>query len=233
MSSELGGIVASIDLRHHWTGVRDQGSRPACLACAASDCHSHAQSLAHRLSAEYLFYFGAQRMPGGDHSGGLTFDAADEALRNDGQPDEAVWPYQATVSKTWTPPKASKLWLAAMTHLNAQPTGIVDALRLGRPVILGIRLVPGFNRVQTPPHIINPRGRAAGGHAVLVVGAGRSPTSSEDDLLMIRNSWGFAWGAGGHAWLPVEYLKDRLIGSCVLDAAGVQQEEGVRHVDGK
>lgn len=233
MSSALGGIAASIDLRLFWTGVRDQGSRPSCLACAASDGHSHAHSLPHRLSAEYLFYFGARRMPGGDHSGGLTFDAVDAALRNEGQPDEVAWPYQAKEPDPWTPPATQKVWIAGLVPVPLQAAGILSALRSGNPVVLGVRLVPGFNRVRTPPYIVDPAGRAAGGHALLVVGSGRRSTSGDDDLLMIRNSWGFAWGEGGHAWLPMEYLSDKLIGSYVLDAAGVRSKEGEQHVGSK
>ena len=221
MSSELGGIAASVDLRPFWTGVRDQGSRPSCLACAASDGHSHARSLPHRLSAEYLFYFGAQRMPGGDHSAGLTFEAADAALRNDGQPNEAVWPYQIKEPDPWAPPEVPKVWLAGLVSLTSS-TSVFEALRSGHPVVVGLRLTPGFNRVQKAPHIVDPGGRAAGGHAVLVVGTGRRTTSGDDDLLMIRNSWGFAWGEGGHAWLPAEYLNDKLVGSRVLSATGVR-----------
>lgn len=221
MSSELGGIAASVDLRPFWTGVRDQGSRPSCLACAASDGHSHAQSLPHRLSAEYLFYFGAQRMPGGDHGAGLTFEAADVALRNDGQPNEAVWPYQTKEPDPWAPPIAPKVWLADLVPF-APPKSVFEILRSGHPVVLGVRLTPGFNRVQKAPHIVDPSGRPAGGHAVLVVGIGRRTTSGDDDLLMIRNSWGFAWGEGGHAWLPADYLNDKLIGSRVLNATGVR-----------
>lgn len=215
MTSALGGIAASVDLRPFWTGVRDQGGRPACLACAASDGHCHSRTLTHRLSAEYLFYFGAQRMPGGDYSAGLTFEAADGALRYDGQPDEVVWPYQVKEPSTWSPPKADKVWHAGLQPL-ATVSDIFAALHASQPIVLGLRLVNGFNRVQVAPHIIDSNGRAAGGHAVLVVGAGRRQTAGSDDLLMIRNSWGIGWGEGGHAWLPAEYLNDKYIGSRLL-----------------
>lgn len=211
----LGGIAASVDLRAFWTGVRDQGSRPACLPCAASDGHCHARTLSHRLSAEYLFYFGSKRMPGGDHRAGLTFAAADDALRHDGQPDEGVWPYQQREPNPWSPPATAELWHARLEPVT-DASQIVAALGAGQSVVLGIRLVPGFNRVQAAPHIIDSSGRAAGGHAVLVVGLGRRPGSKFDDLLMIRNSWGFGWGEGGYAWLPSEYLVDKHIGSRVL-----------------
>lgn len=212
MSSSLGGIPASVDLRALFTGVRDQGDRQSCLACAVADGHGHAHGLDHRLSVEYLFYHGVQRMPGKDFRAGLTFDAADAALRAEGQPDELAWPYQATHPSPWTSPPVAKLWFGGLEPVVADGSSVFDALQSGSPVIVGLRLVPGFNRVQQAPHIVNPAGPVAGGHAVLAVGIGRRSSAQHDDLLMIRNSWGFGWGVGGHAWLPVEYLADKLVG---------------------
>ena len=82
--SEVGGIEVEADLRAHWTGVRDQGARPTCLACAASDAHAHAHALAHPLSVEYVFFKAAQQMPGKATPSGLTLDATAAALRADG-----------------------------------------------------------------------------------------------------------------------------------------------------
>jgi hypothetical protein len=161
-------------------------------------------------------------MPGGDYSGGLNFDASDAALRLDGQPEEDVWPYQRKEPVPWTPPAAPKLWKAGLQPLPGTAE-VFNAVLAGKAVVLGIRLVPGFNRAQTAPHIIDPSGKPAGGHAVLVVGTGRRQTAQTDDLLMIRNSWGSGWGDGGHAWLPAEYLVDKHIGSRVLDAPGAPQ----------
>ncbi|MDP1611878.1 MAG: C1 family peptidase [Sulfuritalea sp.] len=207
----LGGIPASVDLRGSWVGVRDQGSRPTCLACAGSDGHSAVHRLNHRLSAEYLFYHGAQQMPLKDHSNGLTFEATNLALNSNGQPTELDWPYQATHPSPWIPPSVKKLWFGGLSKLSTVAS-IFDAVNQRIPVVIGVRLVSGFNKVQKAPHIIDPSGPAVGGHAVLAVGIGRRPSAVTDDLLMIRNSWGFSWGEGGHAWLPVEYLKDKLIG---------------------
>jgi C1A family cysteine protease len=58
-----------------------------------------------------------------------------------------------------------------------------------------------------------PGDRAVGGHAVLAVGyddamriknvnGGAETTGA----LLIRNSWGTAWGAAGYGWLPYEYV---------------------------
>lgn len=214
--SEVGGIVVEADLRNAWTGVRDQGSRPTCLACTASDAHAYAHGLMHPLSAEYLFFAGSKSASNLNVANGLTFGAADDALRNDGQPNELEWPYQSTTPDPWTPPPLTTLWHGGLNPCAEKVAGVVDALRAGMPVVLGVRLVPGFNRVQKSPFIIDTTGTAIGGHGVLGVGLGRSLNGGALDLVLVRNSWGFRWGFGGHAWLPLSYLNKELIDSRIL-----------------
>jgi hypothetical protein len=214
--SEVGGIAVEADIRHAWVGVRDQGPRPTCLACAASDAHSHAHGLTHQLSAEYLFYTGLKRAQHLNAASGLTLGAAEEALRNDGQPRELEWPYQTKTPDPWTPPSLTTLWYGGLDLCGGNAIGVVDALRAGMPVVLGLRLVPGFNHVQKSPFIIETTGIPVGRHGVLGVGLGASLKGGIIDLVLIRNSWGFRWGFGGHAWLPLSYLDDKLIGSRIL-----------------
>ena len=207
-----------VDLRTHWTGVRDQGARSSCLACATSDAHSFAQEVPHPLSAEYLFFHSAQQMPAGDVSNGLTFEAADTALRGHGQPHEVEWPYQALQPQPWTAPDVTELWRGGY-GISLKVPEIINALRSGCAAILGLRMVRGFYQVSAPHYIIDPEGVPVGGHAVLAVGLGRLPGSKSPDLLLVRNSWGFRWGFGGHAWLPAQYLHDKLIDSRVVTAS--------------
>ncbi len=214
--SEVGGIVVEADVRGAWTGVRDQGARPTCLACAVSDAHAQAHGLEHPLSAEFLFYAGFKRAPFLNAANGLTLGAADEALRRDGQPNELEWPYQAKTPDPWTPPSLTEFWFGGLDQSAADGASVADALRAGMPVVLGLRLVPGFNRVQKAPYIIETAGSPIGGHGVLGVGLGASVEGGAIDLVLIRNSWGFRWGFGGHAWLPLTYLNDKLIGSRTL-----------------
>jgi hypothetical protein len=216
--SKIGGIVVVADMRGAWTEVRDQGARPTCVACAVSDAHAHAHSLEHPLSAEFLFHAGFQRYPSLNVGKGMTLAAADAALRNDGQPNELEWPYQAAMPDPWTPPAVSTLWYGSLEQRISDAAGAINSLRAGMPLVLGLRLVPGFNRVQASPYIIDESGPAVGGHCVLGVGLGASTSGGAIDLMLIRNSWGFRWGFGGHAWLPLIYLNDKLIGSRTLTA---------------
>lgn len=215
----MGGIPALVDLRALCGTVRDQGARQSCLACAASDAHGVGHGLAHALSAEYLFYYAAQRMPGASPHGGLSFHAADQALRCEGQPDETLWPYQPVGPSPWLPPPVLQVWRGNLQTVPPSEAEVFHALYAGSPVILGLKMVPGFRRVQVPPYIVDPTGTPAGGHAVVAVGVGRRPGALTDDLVMVRNSWGLGWGCEGHAWLPREYLKDKLVECSTVNAS--------------
>lgn len=211
MSAQIGGITVSVDMRGSYPLIRDQGARPSCVACAVSDAHGAGHQLDHGLSAEYLLYHAAQYMSGGHAGNGLSFDAADLALQQAGQPHEHEWPYQMVQPDPWEPPKVGQTWHGTVQGTGAELTKIFDALGARSPVVMGLRLVNGFRRVQHPPHIVDEAGPAGGRHAVVAVGKGRRPSSPADDLVLIRNSWGPAWGSDGHAWLTREYLMQHLV----------------------
>lgn len=209
--SAVGTVTPSVDLRSHWTGVRDQGARGSCLACACTDAHTHAHGLQHPLSVDALYYHGVQRMPGKDPNGGLTFAAARGALADEGQCREVEWPYPSLHPKAWAPPASiSERWFGALEVEDQGSAGIVEMVKAQVPVVLGLTILEGFRDVDAPDYLVQDTGAALGGHAVLAVGLGVSASGSQ--LVLVRNSWGFQWGCGGCAWVDTGYIDAHLVG---------------------
>lgn len=202
-------ITVIANLRASCPPIRDQGSRPTCLACAASDAHSmHHQCPP--LSAEFLFYQAIQLAAVGNLIDGILFEEAAAALDQYGQPSELEWPYNPTQPDPWAPPAVTTIWRANLTSDTADAiTRIVSLVKGGRPVILGVELSAQFLDPVPSDFIIPATGTGFGGHAVLAVGVGEISGAL---FFLIRNSWGDKWGDQGYAWLDANYLTDKLIG---------------------
>lgn len=171
------------------------------------------------LCIEFLHWSAKQRdgLPGAAE--GTTLPAATKALVQVGQPLEATWPYNEhrdQWASDYHPPAdayaaAPARRVAISEELLATATALHDALDRGRAVLLGVRLHMSWFEVDTDGRIAMPVVGASdfGGHAVLVVGY-------QDDVLIVRNSWGADWGAGGYAYLPNAYVDAFGVGAWAL-----------------
>ncbi len=206
--SSVGNVTPYIDLRPNWNGVRDQGMRYTCLAFAVSDSHKFSHQLADPLSVEYLFHYATGQMPNKDASHGVSFDAIKFALCTDGQCQESFWSYHPSAPNPQSPPVPKpNTWHGHLQNAPGNYNEVVLSLRQGTPVVLGLNMVEGFRDISAPDYLVENVGQALGGHAVLAVGLSHAGT---DPLVLIRNSWGFQWGFGGHAWVDREYLNQHL-----------------------
>lgn len=211
--------LGPIDLRHLLpSAVRDQGPRPLCLPFALSASHeaarSHvADSPPQMLSVEPLWQHCVQAGVAGYN--GTTLHAVAEAASSTGQPTDAVWPYNTTLGAGTEPTPATALAAEFMTiggidvplvHDGIE-TPIESALAIGLPLVVVIELTDQFDHPAVDGEIDLPPLTApvSDYHAVLAVGAATNPAGTTRRLL-VRNSWGPGWGAGGYGWLPYDYL---------------------------
>ena len=214
-------ICVDTDLRSLLGPARDQGCRPTCLAFAATAAHEASRHAACYLSTEYLAFYGAQR----SHctpARGLTQVSVAQALECDGQPAETVWPYslQMPDADTWTPPTTPHKLHRAQVRFSARSVGEVrEMVRHGAPVVLIVSITtamytPDAQGVVRPGPSDELTTRR---HALLAVGLGHA---EDGTYLLVRNSWGRAWGTQGHGWLPEPYVSAHLHSTGFIQNAG-------------
>ena len=198
------------DLRPGLADIRDQGTRPLCLAFSVSDLHSHERKMGEHLSVEYLAYY-AYKHSG--NSNGLTTNSLIYAIKEHGQPREKDCPYSASTQEPKEPPKScGQIFKADCRKHQLTTEQIRQNLDSSKAVVIIIDL-PATFYVPNQAHIIDDDENIVGTHAVLAVGYGVSDDSSHH--LLIRNSWGLKWGNNGHAWLTEKLVRSRL--KCCLN----------------
>lgn len=215
----MSGIVPIKDLRSAFGPIRHQGSRPTCLAFAASDAHAALRSGWTPLSCEFAFYQ-AQHRAGRPATVGARLSIMLDVLREDGQPEEDDWPYLQSlpaVIATWAPPAS----VGSVYRRNSQTEKpnldqIIAWLDQDRPVIILTVLSPSFYD-PSPEAVVDPgqgeQPEPQRRHAVIACGHG---SVEGQRALLVRNSWGSRWGQGGYAWLTEGFLSPRLYGAAVL-----------------
>lgn len=212
-------VTITRDLRAMFGPIRDQGTRPTCLACAASDSHAALRDGRTPLSCEFAFYHAQQRARRSPHQG-ATLTAVLDTLREDGQPVEADWPYLASMPvdvNTWGPPRTVGHVFRRAGERRSHGFDVIAALvDEDRPALVLMMLSDAFYTPSPAGVVVAPPAEAPDRtrrHAVVAVAHG---TVDGERAVLVRNSWGSAWGADGHAWLTEAFLAPRLTHVAVL-----------------
>lgn len=211
-------IEVIIDFSSKLGEARDQGRRPTCLVFAGSDLNAAANEVPH-LSAEFLCHHAARAAADWTPARGFQMDEVLSVVSAPGQPLEEAYPYKHDDPKTPLVIPSGEFSLHTsninrrsdiecreiVAHaLSGQPVGIV--IQLARSVF-----TPSNGVIDLDPFVIPDLY-----HALLVVGVGVH-SSTTDQHLLLRNSWGTAWGINGHAWISVAHLNLLLIEGFISD----------------
>ena len=231
---------ASIDLRSLMqAAIGDQGPRPLCLPISVSGAHEATRArvesaVPEALAPEPLW---AHCLESGRVSSlGTTMAAVSEALTARGQPPLQTWPYNPTLGTDTEPPssvaEAANWFTAELIDLPLAHDGVEDlledALASSAPVVVVVEVTEEFENADPAGEISVPPLTSPAGdyHAVLALGAA---TDSDTGLrrLLIFNTWGHGWGAGGYGWLPLDYLIAFAVQAGIVDPAGVRASTAV------
>jgi C1A family cysteine protease len=218
----------SIDLRDWCSSVEDQGDLGSCTANAGVGLLEYYEQRAFGkyLDGSRLFLYKATRnLLGWTGDEGAYLRDTMKAMVLFGVPPEKYWPYR--ISKFDEEPPAFCYAFAqsyqAILYYRLDPSGtsasqvlknVKKYLAGGLPSMFGFSVyssMPGIGDGSGEIPFPQPGDALEGGHAVVAVGYDDGKKiGKEKGALLIRNSWGEDWGAGGYGWLPYAYVEHGL-----------------------
>ena len=222
------GVPAGVDLRGACSPIEDQGSLGSCTANAGVGLLEYFERRAHGkyLDGSRLFLYKATRnLLGWKGDQGAYLRSTMKAMALFGVPPEDVRPYDVATFDDEPPAfcYAFAQNFKALRYYRLDPAGtpgkdvlvaVKRNLAAGLPSMFGFTVyssMPGIGEGSGDIPFPQPGDAVKGGHAVVAVGYDDARNIGDDEgALLIRNSWGVAWGEKGYGWLPYRYVVEQV-----------------------
>lgn len=202
-----------VDLRDKCPPVYNQGNLGSCTANAIAAAYEYQEIQEDEeepfVPSRLFIYYNERDMEGTTQSdAGAAIRDGIKSIASVGVVPECDWPYD--ISKFTERPDdfCYKLCDFHRSVLYKRVQQDVDSLKAclssGLPIVFGFAVYESFNTIGEDGVMPIPKDdeKMEGGHAVMAVGY------TDDNLFIVRNSWGDKWGDEGYFYMPMEYITD-------------------------
>ncbi|MDL2309547.1 C1 family peptidase [Parabacteroides sp. OttesenSCG-928-B22] len=207
--------ASGVDLREHFSHVKNQGAQGACSAFTLSAIYEYIlkknKALDEDLSEAFLYYNARKNRGNEKTDSGCSYLESIKALTEEGICIETLCPYDE--NKFDKKPSADayadaeKRKVKTAKNVNVDLDDIKSALEEGYPVAVSVRLYDSFSAdnsgfVSRPTEEELKAGEY-GNHAMVICGF-----SEDKKIFIVRNSWGKSFGDNGYCYMPYSYIGD-------------------------
>lgn len=218
-----GALTSRVDLRDYFPAVRDQGRMRCSSAHACVGLLEYFQRRVYGDSTPLSVRFAYRttlRLMGQNEDCGADLRTTLKSLSRFGAPAENHWPYRDGCA---TDDPDAFLFQCAQRTAGFVYFRVADQLASGKSVLNVLKTylfaeIPTVFMFGVPDSVwdsncIDFRPSSAsvlGGQAVVAVGYDDNYDGPTRGALLIRSSWGKAWGEEGYGWLPYAFIDNRL-----------------------
>jgi C1A family cysteine protease len=215
---------SSVDLRECFWQVEDQGALNCSTAYACLGLVEYFEStsgLEPCQTSKLFLYKATRKLMRAQGDAGADLRSSLKALVRFGVPSLAYWPrrddkFDDEPSDPFLYGFADRYRSIRYVRLdvpNATGSETLDAVKswlaAGFPCVFGVPICTSLMRdpdIQYRPTFDT----ILGGQAFIAVGYDDNRRSAQKGALLVRISWGRAWGDDGYGWLPYPYIKHQL-----------------------